>query len=75
MQEAKRRNKQVLLITNEMKPDWVHRNGKVVGPRPELVQEMARDAGQGFHLVDVRTFLTLASQFLEAEVSQRSHRR
>ncbi|MGW5228652.1 PIN-like domain-containing protein [Nocardia niigatensis] len=69
LREATQRHVPVLLVTNDHKPDWVRRDGKLVGPRPELVQEMLRRAGQRFHLVDVHTFLNLAREYLAADVS------
>ena len=70
VREAKARKMPVLMIINEIKADWTRREGDYLGPRPELVREMAKRAGQEFHLVDVHTFLTMAAQHLAAEVSE-----
>jgi hypothetical protein len=56
-----------LLVTNDEKEDWVT---KQKGPRPELVAEMRSKTGQGFHLVNVRTFLNLANKYMDARVSE-----
>jgi hypothetical protein len=71
LQEAKRRhNMPVLMISNDQKQDWVRRDGSYSGPRPELVKEMLDHAGQPFHLVDVYAFLTLANNYLSAQISE-----
>ncbi|MGW4774195.1 PIN-like domain-containing protein [Nocardia sp. NPDC004278] len=72
MREAEKRKMPVLMITNEQKPDWVREDGVHIGPRSELVKEMRDRADQDFHLVDARTFLTLAQEHLAAEVSEAS---
>ncbi|MFD4356791.1 PIN-like domain-containing protein [Nocardia sp. NPDC058518] len=70
IRQAKTRKRPVLMITNENKPDWTRHNGEALGPRPELVKEMFDQAAQGFHLVDVHTFLALANEHLAAKVSE-----
>lgn len=67
--EAAMRKLPVLLVTNEDKPDWVFRDGRYTMPRVELVREMKQKAGCDFHLVDVKTYLTLAKEYLAAQVS------
>jgi hypothetical protein len=72
MRQAKDRQLPVLMINNEQKPDWtVHDRGRI-SPRPELVKELRDRTDQDFHLVDVRTFLTLAKEHLAADVSPES---
>ncbi|MFD4461085.1 PIN-like domain-containing protein [Nocardia sp. NPDC058480] len=71
LEEAKRRRgMRVLMISNEQKPDWVRRDGSHIGPRPELVKEMRDYADRAFHLIDVRTFLKLANEYLSARISE-----
>ncbi|MFD8790651.1 PIN domain-containing protein [Streptomyces vinaceus] len=63
-------NKPVLLVTNDVKEDWVRKEaGLVVGARPELVAEM-RDRGDAdFMLIQLGGFLQLARNELGASVS------
>ncbi|MFI6959893.1 PIN-like domain-containing protein [Nocardia sp. NPDC050408] len=68
--EATERKLPVLLVTNEKKEDWVFRDGGYTMPRVELVREMKRTAGCDFHLIDVRTFLALAKEYLAAQISE-----
>ncbi|GAA1628343.1 hypothetical protein GCM10009733_026360 [Nonomuraea maheshkhaliensis] len=69
--EAKQRGLPVLLVTNETKADWIRTEGSFKrGPRPELVDEMLREAGQPFQLMNVRSFLFHAGQHLSATVSE-----
>jgi len=50
-QRASETEKPVVLIADDRKTDWVWEvRGKTIGPRPELVAEMSRQAGVGFHL-------------------------
>ncbi|MBB2744606.1 UNVERIFIED_ORG: hypothetical protein FHR35_004455 [Microbispora rosea subsp. rosea] len=68
--EAKRRGLPVLLVTNENKGDWIRTEGSYKrGPRAEMVEEMLREAGQPFYLMNVRSFLFHAGQHLAAKVS------
>ncbi|MGR6915408.1 PIN-like domain-containing protein [[Actinomadura] parvosata] len=68
--EAKQRGLPVLLVTNENKADWIRTEGSYKrGPRPELVDEMLRETGQPFLLMNVRSFLFHAGQHLSATVS------
>ncbi|MFI9594399.1 PIN domain-containing protein [Nonomuraea sp. NPDC052265] len=70
LEEARRRNKSVLLVTNDHKEDWAReQHGKMLGPRPELVSEMLQRTGQKFHLVGVKSFLLHARKYLGATVS------
>ncbi|MBO2459812.1 PIN-like domain-containing protein [Actinomadura violacea] len=56
----------VLLVSNDEKKDWFTERQC---PRPELVAEMRTKTGQAFHLVNVRTFLSLANEYMDAKVS------
>ncbi|WP_143082660.1 PIN-like domain-containing protein [Nonomuraea wenchangensis] len=68
--EAVERKLPVLIVSNDNKEDWVRKEGSYLrGPRPELVDEMRTRANQAFHLVNVKTFLTYAKNYLSATVS------
>lgn len=71
MREAKVRALPVLLVTNEQKEDWIHEDqGKKLGPRPELVAEMLKEANVPFYLVNVGSFLFHAGKYIGANVSK-----
>jgi len=50
---------QVILITNDNKSDWweVGLDGKTVGPRVEIRQEIAKAGAKGFHMYTLVQFL------------------
>ncbi|MFJ9594870.1 PIN domain-containing protein [Streptomyces virginiae] len=63
-------NRPVLLVTNDVKEDWVRREaGLVVGARPELVAEMRDRCGADFMLIQLGGFLQLARNELGVSVS------
>lgn len=70
--EAKTHGKPVLFVTNERKEDWMLRgsSNEVLGPRPELVFEMLREAGVTLHTVSVVGLLIEAPEYLGATVSE-----
>jgi hypothetical protein len=69
--EARKHNRPVLFVTNEQKEDWVLKGtaNQILGPRPELVLEMQRDAGVAFHMASVVGLLTEAREYLGTTVS------
>jgi hypothetical protein len=59
-----------LFVTQDRKPDWYRQeHGLNVGPRPELIEEMHREAGVRLHLVSLDTLLNQAPTYLGAKVS------
>lgn len=53
--------KPIILVTGDAKEDWVWRiGGQTIGPRPELVQEMADLAQVPFYLYPTHRFLEFA---------------
>jgi hypothetical protein len=68
----------VAFITNEKKEDWQIINKshgdakKVLGPRPELIQEMCNAGVSVFHIYNSKRFLELSKEYLGAEVSKQS---
>lgn len=71
MNEALLHDRPVLLVINEQKEDWVHKrpSGQVLGPRPELVLEMRREAKVALHMVTVVGLLKEAPKYLGTSVS------
>jgi PIN domain-containing protein len=60
-----------IYVTSDVKDDWFHRvAGRTIGPRPELIEEMKREAGIAFHIYTTLSFLQYANEFLDAGVGQ-----
>jgi PIN like domain len=65
---AKSQQKALLLITDERKEDWWHmHSGRTIGPRRELVQEMATQAGTTFYLYSTGQFISHAQDYLQLQ--------
>lgn len=69
--------KQLIFLTDDEKEDWwliVDSQGKkTIGPRPELVEEIRRDAEvTSFYMYNSEQFLQYSKQYLEAEISEES---
>jgi hypothetical protein len=70
MREATTRNVPVVLVTDDRKEDWVRKeHGLVLGPRPELYEEMSAATGKPFLLMSTATFLRHAREYLSVSVS------
>jgi hypothetical protein len=66
--KAKEMNKPIILITDDAKDDWWWKQkGKTFGPRPELVQEMKKEANVKFYMYQTENFIKYAEKFLEPE--------
>ena len=78
IKEAKERNwKQIVFITDDRKDDWwwiVESKGKkVIGPRPELVDEIMTKANvSSFYMYNSERFLEYAKKYLKTQVEQES---
>lgn len=73
LQEARRRQQDVLLVTGDVKEDWWRRErGELRGPRPELAEEMRKVAGTRLFMVRPESLLLHARQILRVEVSDES---
>lgn len=61
--KAKQENRPVIFISDDVKEDWwrLHK-GRKIGPRPELVEEFQREAGQDFHIYEFGHFLRIAAE-------------
>ncbi|MBN3890580.1 MAG: DUF4935 domain-containing protein [Nostoc sp. JL31] len=63
---AKSQKKPLIFVTDDQKNDWwLERRGKILGPRPELIQEMFAKAGVSFYLYTGEKFLDEAGNFLK----------
>ena len=72
LDEAKIQNQPVLFVSDDKKEDWVRygRNKEQLGPRPELVLEMYREAGVQLHTASVLGLLLDAPKYLGTQVSR-----
>lgn len=61
--KAKADERPIIFISDDAKEDWwrLHK-GRKIGPRPELVEEFQRDAGQDFHIYEFGHFLRIAAE-------------
>ncbi|WP_427763302.1 PIN domain-containing protein [Streptomyces sp. DSM 41931] len=71
LREAALRQTPVLLVTNDIKDDWVKKEaGLVVGARPELLAEFRERCAQDLLMTQLPQFLGMAKEVLGASVSQ-----
>jgi hypothetical protein len=69
--KAKDTKKPIILVTDDMKDDWWLRSkGRIIGPRPELVDEIHSSASVKFYLYQADRFMEYAKKFLERQVKQ-----
>ncbi|MET8779498.1 PIN domain-containing protein [Nocardia sp. NPDC004654] len=68
---AKTTNRRILFVTDDVKEDfYVKLHGKTLGPRIEMVMEMAEKSGQPYHQTTLEGFLRSANTYLDAEVAE-----
>nr|WP_320160401.1 PIN domain-containing protein [uncultured Methanoregula sp.] len=73
IEKAKNDNQSIIFVTDEMKKDWWSKfNGKIVGPRPELVEEIVTKANVWFYMYRPDQFLTYSKIYLNQQVNQKS---
>jgi hypothetical protein len=64
MEHATDVKKPIIFVTRDSKEDWwLQQNGKTIGPRPELRQEMKQVAGVDFYMYETTKFLGFAQEF------------
>jgi hypothetical protein len=65
--KAKETKKSIILITDERKKDWWWKlkNGKVIGPRQELVEEIYKEANVDFYIYSTERFLEYGLTYLK----------
>lgn len=67
--KAKNDQKPIVMITDDIKEDWwTEFRGEKLGPRPELVEELAERTQQQFYLYTLSQFLDYASKHLNRAV-------
>jgi hypothetical protein len=73
IKKAKSEKKPIIFITDDRKEDWwLIKNGKTLGPRPELVQEMHDQAKVDFYMYQTYQFMNYAKTYLKSKVSEKS---
>lgn len=71
LREAGKRERPVLFVTEDTKEDWWWSEAdRVIGPRPELVQEMKDEASRDFWMYRFEPFLERAGQHFGIEVTE-----
>jgi rubrerythrin len=72
--KAKECKKPIILITDERKTDWWWkiRDGRNIGPRQELVEELKRESNMDFHMYSSERFLAYGQQYLQENVNQKA---
>lgn len=74
IKKAKELKKDVILITDERKIDWWWKikDGRNMGPRQELVEEMKLQANVDFHMYSSERFLSYGQSFLKEKINQQA---
>jgi hypothetical protein len=73
IREAKRREKDVLLVTGDVKEDWWRiRGGIQMGPRNELAEELLKEAGCRLFMLRPDRLLLSAKRYLDVAVRDES---
>jgi hypothetical protein len=72
--KAKEVNKPIILITDERKIDWWWKikDGRNMGPRQELVEEMKKEANVEFHMYSSERFLSYGLDHLKERVNKKA---
>ena len=70
---AKSIDNPIIFVTDDRKEDWWRKfNGKIVGPRPELIKEMSNEANKNFYMYQTEQFMFYAREYLKSSVDQKS---
>lgn len=72
--QARNIQKAIILVTDERKKDWWWniKDGRLMGPRHELIEEIMREAKVDFHMYSSERFLSYGQDFLKEQVSQQA---
>jgi PIN domain-containing protein len=63
----------VIIVTDDVKEDWWWRHeGKIVGPNPDLVEEIRSKANVGFYMYVSDQFMVYARQYLKQNIDQKA---
>ncbi|MBD1936735.1 PIN-like domain-containing protein [Microcoleus sp. FACHB-68] len=74
LKEVKDNNrKYVIFITDDRKEDWWREEeGKTIGARPELVEEICKEGASIFYMYTPERFLEFAKKYIEVDVKKES---
>lgn len=74
MLKAKELQKDVILVTDERKADWWWKlkDGRMIGPRQELIEEIKIHASVDFHMYSSERFLTFGQTYLKEQIDQKA---
>lgn len=74
IQIANKLKKDIILITDERKIDWWWKikDGRNMGPRQELVEEIKNLAGVDFHMYSSERFLSYGQTYLKEKIDQKA---
>jgi len=72
IEKAKTEKKSIILISDERKKDWLWnlKDGRTIGPRQELVEEIKEKANVSFHIYSSERFLNYGQNYLNENVNQ-----
>ncbi|MGK0308098.1 MAG: hypothetical protein ACI8RP_001056 [Urechidicola sp.] len=72
IEKAKESKSPIIFITDERKKDWWWKikDGRNMGPRQELTEEIKEKANVDFHMYSSERFLSYGQNFLEGQVNQ-----
>jgi hypothetical protein len=74
IEKGKKEKKPIILITDERKKDWWWKikDGRNMGPRQELVEEMKNEAKVDFHMYSSERFLSYGLDHLKERVNRKA---
>ena len=73
LEHSKKMGKDVVLISNDLKPDWCHidkKRKRVISPRHELIKEMRDYSGVNFWMYNQEEFMHIAKQLLKSSITK-----
>ncbi|MCE3074768.1 PIN domain-containing protein [Chryseobacterium gwangjuense] len=67
-------NKDIILITDERKTDWWWKlkDGRNMGPRQELVEEIYKESQKQFHMYSSERFLSYGQTYLKEQINKKA---
>ena len=74
LKEVEIRNwKQIIFVTDDGKEDWWREEqGKTIGARPELVEEICKAGASIFYMYTPERFLKYAKEYIEVDIKEES---
>jgi hypothetical protein len=70
---ARNLRRPIVFVTDDVKEDWYWRyEGKTIGPRPELIAEMADKAGVFFYCYKTDQFMSYAKKYLHTVTADKA---